>query len=97
MMEALWQEQHHAPAAVYGQRTSLLGHDLRAQLPTLHQVRAVIAGAEDFLMPPLTQKRLVELLPHAQLQLLPSAGHAVWIECPEVLATALRHALPACS
>jgi pimeloyl-ACP methyl ester carboxylesterase len=47
-------------------------------------------------MPPLTQKRLVELLPHAQLQLLPSAGHAVWVECPGALATALRHALPAC-
>ena len=96
MMEALWQGQPHAPAAVQGQLGSLLGHDLRAQLPTLPQIRAVIAGAEDFLMPPLTQKRLVELLPHAQLQLLPSAGHAVWVECPGTLATALRHALPVC-
>lgn len=93
MLEAMWGEHRHAPAAVEGQLAALLSHDLRARLPNVTQVRVVIAGAEDFLMPPLVQTRLSGYCHQPAPELIPSAGHALWIECPDLLAEALAAAL----
>lgn len=94
MLEALWGEQQHAQAATTGQLAALLAHDLRQQLPHSDKVTTVIAGSEDFLMPPKAQQRLATLCGLAAPVLLQGAGHALWVERPDELASALLHALP---
>lgn len=94
MLEALWGEQQHAPPAIAGQLAALLSHDLREQLSHTTQVTSVIAGSEDFLMPNKTQIKLATLCGLAAPVLIQGAGHALWIERPDELASALIHALP---
>jgi pimeloyl-ACP methyl ester carboxylesterase len=94
MLEALWGDQQHTPAATTGQLTALLTHDLREQLPRTHCVTTVIAGGEDFLMPPKSQQRLATLCKLDAPVLIQGAGHALWVERPDELASALFHALP---
>lgn len=94
MLEVLWEGQNHPTTAVSGQLNALLSHDEQERLPQLTSVRAVIAGADDFLMPPLVQRRLAALVHQPAPELIASAGHALWVECPDRLATALNQALP---
>lgn len=80
-------------AGVLGQLDALLGHDLSAELRAVKNVRLVLAGALDWVMPPGTQARLVQALGYGAPHLIAGAGHALWIERPAELATALRTAL----
>jgi 3-oxoadipate enol-lactonase len=53
--------------------------DLRElSLPTL-----VVTGAEDIIVPPANGRLLLDLLPHARLEELPGAGHALNVECAD--------------
>jgi pimeloyl-ACP methyl ester carboxylesterase len=94
VLEALAMEQTAAEHGVLGQLAALLGHDLSAQLHRIPQVRLVLAGELDWLMPKGMQQRLVRALGYGTPQLVEGAGHALWIEQPAALATALRAALP---
>lgn len=99
MLEALSDGQNHRSHAVSGQLLALLSHDLiqplRALSPSERStICAVIAGSDDYLMPPIQQARLAGLVGQPAPVLIPSAGHALWIECPDALAHALRQAMP---
>ncbi|HND10631.1 MAG TPA: alpha/beta hydrolase [Pseudomonadota bacterium] len=103
MLDALSDGQSHREHAVQGQLQALIAHDLSRQLahrfgpgcpPDAAKTCAVIAGSEDFLMPPTQQANLAKLVGQPAPVLIPSVGHALWIECPDLLANALRHAMP---
>ena len=54
--------------------------DLRAAAPLLKTPTLVVVGAQDRLTPPAQARRLVELLPDAQLVELPGIGHMAPLE-----------------
>lgn len=93
MLENLVTLEPPARQSVHGQLQALLAHDLQAELHRVAQVRLVLAGAEDFVMPRGTQERLVSALGYGTARLCPGAGHSLWIEQPEVLCAELVAAL----
>ena len=93
MLENLATAEPKPPHAILGQLQALLGHDLTDALHRIPEVRLVLAGAEDFVMPPGTQARLVAALGYGSPRLCPGAGHALWIEQPDVLCEEIRTAL----
>lgn len=78
--------------AVLGQLQAMLAHDVHADLHRVLQVGLVLAGAEDFVMPPGTQQRLVGALGYGAARLCPG-GHSLWIEQPALLCQELAAAL----
>jgi pimeloyl-ACP methyl ester carboxylesterase len=93
MLENLATMEEKPAAAVDGQLQALLAHDLSAELRRVRQVCLVFAGGEDFVMPRGTQERLCAALGYGPPVLAAGAGHAIWIEQPEVLCQALARAL----
>lgn len=106
MLEALADGKDLRNDAVSGQLLALLSHDLSQALEHRRSFRqpddhaticAVIAGSEDFLIPPIQQTRLAALIGQPAPDIVPSVGHALWIECPELVALALNQAIPVCT
>ena len=62
---------------------------LYAQLPTLHIPVLLIAGALDIKFTKIAQ-RMAQLLPQAQLHIVPAAGHTVHLEQPQVFTTLVK-------
>ena len=94
ILEFLATETKTPKEAALGQLDSLLAHDLGGRLGELHGVRGVLGGELDILMPPLAQKALAEAIRGVPVEILRGAGHAAWLEEPEVLARALAAVLP---
>jgi pimeloyl-ACP methyl ester carboxylesterase len=57
----------------------------RIKVPTL-----VVGGAEDGSISPQLSQQLAELIPNAQLEILPACGHAPYFEAPDALNMAVR-------
>ena len=93
MLENLATMAPRPAESVLGQLQAMLGHDLLAELHRITQVHLVLAGSEDFVMPPATQERLVRALGYGTARLCPGAGHALWIEKPDVLCQEIAAAL----
>lgn len=94
MLDLLAGEVQRPPHVIEGQAAALLGHDLHGQLAGL-PVRRVLAGDQDLLMPPHTQRRLGAALGGLEPVFLPGGGHALWIERADALSAALADALSA--
>ena len=94
MLENLATLEPKPAHAIAGQLQALLDHDLASELHRITQVSLVLAGAEDFVMPRGTQERLVAALGYGTPRLCPRAGHALWIEQPDVLCQEIAAALP---
>jgi pimeloyl-ACP methyl ester carboxylesterase len=62
---------------------------VRAKLATCEGPVLVLFGADDPYLPPPNAERLAKSFPHAQLQLLPNAGHFVQEDAPEEVAERL--------
>ncbi|HXZ04944.1 MAG TPA: 2-succinyl-6-hydroxy-2,4-cyclohexadiene-1-carboxylate synthase [Ktedonobacteraceae bacterium] len=62
---------------------------LYAQLPTLHIPVLLIAGALDIKFTKIAQ-RMAQLLPQAQLHIVPTAGHTVHLEQPHIFTTLVK-------
>ena len=62
---------------------------LYAQLPTLHIPVLLIAGELDIKFTKIAQ-RMAQLLPQAQLHIVPTAGHTVHLEQPQVFTTLVK-------
>lgn len=92
MLDLLADKAQRPAHVVEGQVTALLGHDLGERLRGL-PVRRVLAGDQDLLTPPHTQRRLGEALGGLVPELVAGGGHALWIERPDALCAALRAAL----
>lgn len=64
--------------------------DLQGTLRLVKQPTLVMCGAEDSLMPPRRHEFLAELVPYAQLEIVPGAGHLPTLEQPEITNHILR-------
>lgn len=62
-------------------------------LPGLYAPTRVIVGNDDAVTPPEAAETMVRGLPHAQLHVLPEAGHLSAIEAPQAFAAAVRSLL----
>jgi len=78
------------PAGFQGQVDAALAHDARDRLPSVRIPTIVIHGALDQLSPVANGEELARLIPGAELLVVPDAGHAVNLEAPRPVNTALR-------
>jgi pimeloyl-ACP methyl ester carboxylesterase len=70
---------------------ALMRHDKLAALPVLDRVETlVLCGDADKLTPPSFSRVIADALPHAELVLLPGAGHMVMLERPQLVSFHLR-------
>ena len=67
---------------------ALVSWSIKDKLHNITQVTMIIASDNDY--PSLDSKGYVAQLPNASLTMIPSCGHAIPIEKPEVLATTLH-------
>jgi pimeloyl-ACP methyl ester carboxylesterase len=79
---AVLREHAEALLAWLGTRTAELG---RIAAPAL-----VVAGSDDLLTPPAEAESVVCALPHARLEVLPGAGHALMIERADTVNALIR-------
>jgi pimeloyl-ACP methyl ester carboxylesterase len=69
---------------------ALRDHDKRSALPVLGRVPvAILAGADDRLIPPRLTEELAAELPGARLVVVPGAGHAIILERPDIVTEAI--------
>lgn len=93
LLEFLAGEARASTAVAQAQLDALLAHDLLAELARVRSVRLVLAGSHDALMPSRAQRELATAVGLPSPQLIPEAGHALWIEQPAVMAQAIATAL----
>ncbi len=60
-------------------------HYTGKKLRNIHCPTVIITGDEDMLVPPVNSQILQSMMPHAQLEILPSVGHAVEALAPEAI------------
>jgi 3-oxoadipate enol-lactonase len=63
-----------------------LGHDLLGVLPLLRTPTLVLVGEDDILTPARYGRALAAALPGAEVALVPSSGHACFLETPKSVA-----------
>ncbi|MBA2497959.1 MAG: alpha/beta hydrolase [Acidimicrobiia bacterium] len=68
----------------------IVSHDADDALAATKTPALVIGGERDNLMPIPLLRRIAELLPNAELHLLPDAGHQLMLERPDEIAALLR-------
>ncbi|MGH3425000.1 MAG: alpha/beta fold hydrolase [Nocardioidaceae bacterium] len=64
--------------------------DLEPLLPTLRMPTLIVWGTRDAWIPVDRARRLAELIPGAELELIDDAGHLIQLDAPVQLATSLR-------
>jgi pimeloyl-ACP methyl ester carboxylesterase len=77
-----------------GQLDALLEHDLERELAAATAICRVIVAEHDWLFPPSEGERLARFA-GAPLERIAGAGHAVWVECDDMLAQRTLAALAA--
>ncbi|MBV9952634.1 MAG: alpha/beta hydrolase [Acidimicrobiia bacterium] len=68
----------------------LLDHDVRETLGDLDKPALIMVGSRDVLTPVRSARAIAELLPEAELRVLPEAGHQLMQERPDEVAAELR-------
>jgi 3-oxoadipate enol-lactonase len=71
--------------AFHAQLAAINAFDAGVRLRQLTIPTMIVTGSEDVLIPPENARILAEALPHAELVLLPGAGHALHAECRDRL------------
>lgn len=80
-----------APAApLTAAMRAVYGFDVSNQLPALTVPTLILSGAADILTPPAAQQEIAALIPDAELQTLPGAGHMIPVETPGAFLRILR-------
>jgi len=69
---------------------SIADHDVRSEVHAVRIPTLVIVGDRDTLTPPRHARELARLIDGAELQVLPSVGHQVMQEAPELLAESIE-------
>lgn len=78
------------PEAFQPTLAGLLVHDARESLAASDTPSMVVVGTHDLLTPVRQARRIAEALPHAELHVLPGAGHQLMQERPHELHDILR-------
>ncbi|WP_067452051.1 alpha/beta fold hydrolase [Actinomadura macra] len=60
-----------------------LTHDIRAELADITCPVRLLAGEDDFFVPPSRVRRIADLIPHAVYELMPGIGHYPMEEIPD--------------
>lgn len=71
-------------------RLALAGFDIRHRLHAMTVPTVVLHGTEDTLFEPEVARELVRGLPHAELRMVPGAGHALTLTHPQAVVEAVR-------
>ncbi|MFI5271610.1 MAG: alpha/beta fold hydrolase [Ktedonobacterales bacterium] len=79
-----------APGMLLRDLTACDAFDVMADLGRVAQPALIITGESDRLTPPKYAAYLRDHLEHAQLELVPGAGHYVQVEAPDAVAAAIR-------
>jgi len=80
--EALEFMAEPAPGAFERSLDAYQEHDARDGLPQLDMPALVLAGECDLICPPWVTKRVADLIPGAEYEVLPGAGHQQFQEDP---------------
>jgi 3-oxoadipate enol-lactonase len=83
-------EEQIPPLAFLGQLAAIVLHSTGFRLGTLDLPVIVVGAAQDVLVPPSCSKKLAELIPHAELELLADAAHGIPIADRDVVRRALE-------
>jgi pimeloyl-ACP methyl ester carboxylesterase len=75
--------------AALGQASAIFRHDAAERLEEIEAPTLILHGAEDTLIPPAQVIELKRRIPHAELELLPHAGHMVITDAEEPTARAI--------
>jgi 3-oxoadipate enol-lactonase len=65
-------------------------YDLSRGLPGIRVPTLVVAGTGDTLIPPAASQQIADLIPGAELHLLPDVGHIIPVEAPNAFARLLQ-------
>ncbi len=77
--------------AFQAQLTAIYLFDCADALAKINTPTLVVTGTEDVLIPPVNSIYLTEHLPKAELMQIPGAGHALHVECRDILNLAAHH------
>lgn len=78
------------PEASLPSGVDLLAHDATEGLGRVTTPAMILVGSRDLLTPVYAAKRIAKAMPHAELHVLPGAGHQLMQERPEQVAELLR-------
>ena len=78
------------PAGLRAGLDILADCDLRESLPTIDRPALLLAGERDTLVPPGAVQATRDMLPNAQLTVMPGAGHAPFISAPVLFAETIN-------
>lgn len=67
--------------AFHAQLSAIRTFDVNDKLSQLTIPTMIVTGSEDVLISPVNASTLAEMLPHAELVVIPGAGHALHAEC----------------
>jgi 3-oxoadipate enol-lactonase len=73
------------PAGYFGQLQAAMSHDAWDELPSVAVPTLVVHGDADLLVPTENGKRLAARIPHAELILVPGAGHMLQTDARDVV------------
>ncbi|APU13504.1 MULTISPECIES: alpha/beta fold hydrolase [Actinoalloteichus] len=82
-------EEQPAAGVAWAQRAMAVRPDSTAVLRDSGLPTLIVVGEQDELSPPDGARRLVELLPHGRLEIVPDAGHLVPMEAPTAFLAAV--------
>jgi len=68
---------------------SIAAHDVRSFLPSVKVPTIVVVGTDDRLTPPVHARQIADVIPGAELVVLPGIGHQVMQEQPEAVVAAV--------
>jgi pimeloyl-ACP methyl ester carboxylesterase len=93
---ALRRMREARPSVLHGDLLACAGFDVTEQIGDVCQPTLVICGADDRMTPTRDAQFLAGMIPGAQIEIIPNAGHMVMLEQPQAVAAALAAFLPGC-
>jgi 3-oxoadipate enol-lactonase len=89
VIEAYCQAQLSYPVqpeyAFHAQLAAISAFDSSERIGQINVPAMIATGSEDILVPPENTQILAKMLPHAEMVIIPGAGHALHAECRETL------------
>ena len=77
----------HSPRSVFESFQTSISNSVRDVAAQISTPTLLIAGAQDDITPLAKQKELVQLFPHATLEVVPDVGHLTHYETPDQVAS----------
>jgi pimeloyl-ACP methyl ester carboxylesterase len=87
---AMQVDQPVALGTILAQLAAVLGHDTTQRLDQLTLPTLIVGAGLDVLVQPASSRRLKDAIPHAQLMMLPHAGHGVIFQEARAVNAALQ-------